>query len=272
MAGANHFCPYDSWFCTWFGFPENYEEHIMENMPDYKYICFCSDRCPRTEKLHKHIYVQFQKNQRMTSKKVQKLFPDSHWEHAKNPEACIKYIKGQDTTDRERDYKYDFEEFGELTKVVGQGKRSDLDRIGDEIKAGVSIEQIAWEHTAQFIRYGNRFRDTQRTLSKPRTSASEIIVMKIPDRANPKALIKHDLIIRDNPTYYIHESHAGYRQQEILYIIDNDAYDTFIDLCQSAVVDLPFKYEGVEFNTPKIVILTSNPGQYKISPENFQKI
>ncbi len=84
----------------------------------------------------------------MTTKALLKVFPlrGGHWEFAKKASAaCIKYCTKKDTREAGP------WEWGKSTS--GQGARSDLDRIGDRLLAGETVEALAREFPARYCTF-----------------------------------------------------------------------------------------------------------------------
>jgi len=65
-----------------------------------------------------------------------------------------------------------FEEFGDVSMATGkQGNRTDLDLVGDMVKSGASLLEVAEEHPGTFIKYNRGISALKVALSKPYTPA-----------------------------------------------------------------------------------------------------
>lgn len=86
---------------------------------------------------------------------MKKINARAHWEQAKgNEEHNFKYCSKQG----------DYVEYGSRSQ---QGKRSDIEAVVEAVKNGDSMQTIAEEHSAQFIKYGRGIRDLKLQLEKP---------------------------------------------------------------------------------------------------------
>jgi len=238
------------WFATWFNYPTNYKDVISELFPEYVYICWCEDTCPTTGRPHIHIFIKFRKNRRLVASKIQEKLVDCHWGHVSKPEGCINYIKGLSSKDPHPELKVNFCEVGEFISL-GQGHRSDLDVITQKIIDGSSIKDVAKAHPSQFVRYGNRFRDLQRTLLPARNCSCEIHVHELKRDQN------FYKVAGGYPcsSKYIYGSGMPYLQQDEV-LVDITAFVP--DFVEKAASSIEFMFEGTEFNSKRIQCYSDN--------------
>lgn len=120
-----------------------------------RYAIFGKEVCPSTGKIHWQSYVELNSPQRVSG--LKKIFDDNTL-HAE---------KRKGTREQARDYcKKDgaYTEFGKWIK--GQGHRSDLDSIVDEMKAGKKLGDVMLENPKTYCQYRNGLRDIAAEISK----------------------------------------------------------------------------------------------------------
>lgn len=99
---------------------------------------------------HYQGYVEFKKQKRLSG--VKKVNGRAHWEPRRGtPEQAIAYTQKEETR---LDGPW---EIG--SKGKGSGHRSDLDEVGEEIKAGASMAEVANAHPGLYIQYGRGFHE-----------------------------------------------------------------------------------------------------------------
>lgn len=124
----------------------NYEESDVDKYKQYitstsLYGCLCREIAPTTGTPHLHIYFRYKYEKAF--KKLKKLFPKANIQKAKGTDAqCWNYMNKED--------KSPFE-FG--TKSA-QGKRTDLDKIRDEILNGKTVVEVFKEDAYVYHLYG----------------------------------------------------------------------------------------------------------------------
>lgn len=121
-----------------------------------RYICWGKETCPKTSKVHFQGWVQFEKQERMTS--VKKLFKNKkiHLEPCLGTEA-----QNEKYCQKENEY----ETRGEF-KTFGQ--RTDLKEIAVKIQKGMTLYELAINHPDAYIRYGRRLKDYKQIIDKER--------------------------------------------------------------------------------------------------------
>lgn len=147
---------------------QNDEEFVPRDVltkDGVKYACWGFESAPETGQLHWHLYIRFTTRKRMDTVKRFLGRQDAHCEPAKGTEE-----QAREYTLKERvaGDEHHWGEYGEYEKDSGkQGKRSDLEEIGEKVKQGVSIQDIARDHTADYIRYHGGIQALQVALSNP---------------------------------------------------------------------------------------------------------
>lgn len=160
-----------------------------------------------------------------------------------------------------------FFEWGTISK---QGKRSDLEEIGQEIIDNVPMREIALAHPGTYIRYNRGFHALRSAIANDRTERPHVQWNWGPTGAGktwePRHLLKEDGTIR---SYYIKDGTIwwdNYDQQEVIIIDDFDGHWPFRDLLRLLdETEYQGQYKGgyVKINSPFIFITCEFP------PEHF---
>lgn len=109
---------------------------------------------------HLQGYAEFEKRIRLTG--LKKIHPTAHWEPRAGTQAqAIAYCSKKDET-----YVAGPWEAGEAA-TTAPGKRSDLEAVGEKIKAGATMAEIANDHPGLYIQYARGFKDLAQTTQKP---------------------------------------------------------------------------------------------------------
>lgn len=148
-----------------------------------------------------------------------KRYPRAHIEKARSIENSIKYCCKEDTR-KEGPW-----ERGERPM---QGKRSDLDFIAERIKEGVTLADLAIDHSAAFIRYHKGFTALKAAITEPRKE-KPIVTWLWGLAGTGKTRYVHDnhtdIYIKDGTMWW-----DGYTQNEVICIDDFDGRWPFRDL------------------------------------------
>ncbi len=115
---------------------------------DVRYLCFQKEVCPTTEKIHYQGYVEFT-NSRNAKAALAGLLGDkvAHFEQRRgSPTQARNYCRKAESSVPDT-----FREFGVISN---QGKRSDLDFIGEQIISGVPVRKLAKLFPGHYIRCG----------------------------------------------------------------------------------------------------------------------
>lgn len=116
-------------------------------IPDCKFCVYQNEICPSTGKEHLQGYIEFKDKYSM--KKVKELFSDDkiHLEVRKGSQKqAISYCTKTET--RKPETKPTI-----IGKVLGQGHRTDLDEIYDDIEEGMTAKEILMRHKGNAIRH-----------------------------------------------------------------------------------------------------------------------
>lgn len=121
---------------------------------DDKNVLFATyqvERCPRTGRVHTHIYVRFANRRKWQTVKKYFRRDDAHLDICKGTEKqCCDYVEKEESRlqrgERFRPERYD-------EKIGTQGRRSDLEDVAEKCIARQPLRAIAVAHPAAFIRY-----------------------------------------------------------------------------------------------------------------------
>ena len=140
--------------------------------PAVTYLVMQDEICPDTQRLHVQGYVEFKTRQRFSA--LRKKFPTMHLEMRKGTgKQAADYCKTDETATKENRF-----EFGVLAEPE-QGKRSDLEKACDLIKAGGSLDELAEQMPATYVRYKKGLGELKESLTVKRASGAtrEIVVL-----------------------------------------------------------------------------------------------
>jgi len=130
-----------------------------ESSNKIQYAIWQQEKCPKTGKLHIQGYLELKSPCRRKQVQETILASNAHLEiRAGTPEQAINYCSKLETR---VDGPY---EYGQHK---GQGKRSDIDRVVDDIKLGYRIDDIVQKHTRAFVRMHKGIMATYAFLNKP---------------------------------------------------------------------------------------------------------
>jgi len=230
------------WCATDFNDEISFDEQRM------KYLIIGREMCPKTENIHKQIYIEFKTNQRFNS--LKKRYPTCHFEKRIGTGfEASEYCKKDG----------DYTEYGELSQPE-QGKRTDLEEISDKIKKNVNMKDIAEEHSSSYIKYNKGITALKNILCKKRNFMPEVIWIwgKAGTGKTRKATEYGD--------YYIWNGDAnwwdGYYGEPNIIIDDISTIREmsrgfFLKFCDRYPQRLPIKGGFIE-NTAERIIFTSN--------------
>lgn len=135
---------------AWVFTVNNPGEWTIPHHEDIAYICGQRERAPTTGTIHFQGYVRFKNRKSMRTVKGILGRADAHLEKARGTEAqCRDYCSKEETRDGEFTFwgVYD-PDFGQR-----QGKRTDLVRVAQTIRAGKTMAEIFEAHPEEFIKY-----------------------------------------------------------------------------------------------------------------------
>lgn len=130
-------------------------EEYPIGIEEMRYIIIGEEICPKTKKKHWHAYVEFFKPKRIAG--VKKLFKD----------LTIHCEKRRGTREQARDYckkEQNYEEFGKW--ISGQGHRTDLEDIIEELQNGKKLSEVMMENPKTYCRYRNGLKDIASNVTK----------------------------------------------------------------------------------------------------------
>ncbi len=111
-----------------------------------KYVCYQLELCPTTKRAHIQGYVQLRNSVRYAGCQSALGWDNAHVERKQGTiDQAISYTKKEESKIGTW--------FEHGSKPLGRGKRSDLDRLSEDIHAGSGLRDIALNSTAAFIRY-----------------------------------------------------------------------------------------------------------------------
>lgn len=146
MSKVRHYC------ATFFNEPK---DALPEGV---RYAIYGEEICPTTGKKHWQAYIEFYKPVRMAA--VKKMYKDKtiHLETRKGSrEQARDYCKKENK----------FYEHGEW--IVGQGHRTDLKAIVNQLKNGTKLSELMIEDPKTYCQYRNGLKDIAATITKEST-------------------------------------------------------------------------------------------------------
>jgi len=133
----------------------SYLNELETDEDDARYLIYGREVCPKTGRKHLQGYVELNKPMRMSA--AQKVIGDK---------VCHMGIR-YGTRDQAREYCMKDKNFFEIGKwISGQGHRSDLDDIVDQMKEGKRLTEIIYDDTKTYCQYRNGLRDVQAIVDK----------------------------------------------------------------------------------------------------------
>jgi len=121
----------------------------------HEYICWGLELTPRTRREHFHVYLRF--NQRKRMRQILEMFGTNRircFLCKGTEQQCRDYCHSTGKHVNKQALRLSFGENGNFKADEGkQGKRSDLDKIAEDIVAGKPMKEIALENASDYIRY-----------------------------------------------------------------------------------------------------------------------
>jgi len=129
-----------------------YSDFTKEEDTLISYMCFQKEKCPKTDKEHLQVYVEFKRQVRM--KFIKDIFGDKvHIEACKgSQEDNIKYCTKVESR---------LEGPWEFGTKKEPGKRNDLLKVKDEIMNGNKLSDIALDNVETYIKYGKGIKEVK---------------------------------------------------------------------------------------------------------------
>lgn len=224
----------------------------IKNNDVFRYQIEGIETCPTTGRVHYQGYIELKKPMRMAG--VKKITCDS---------IHLEIRKG--TREQARDYckkENNFTEYG--VWISGQGHRSDLERIANELVSGeVLLSQVMEEEPVLFCKYRNGLKDLASAGAKKRTKLDR--ELKVVVISGPTGCGKTRAAIAETSNAYKIQGYDlqwfdGYEQETELLIdeYDNDVHITkMLGLLDRYQIRLPIK-GGFSYANWNTVYITTN--------------
>lgn len=228
------------------------EDKIALESDDFKYLVYQYEKGEEGT-LHIQAFIYYA-NARVFPKKK---FPRAHIEAAKNINAAMNYCKKEESR-----VEGPFE-FGD---PPGQGRRTDLEAVANDILKGKSLKTVAVENPDIYVRYFKGLKALQYEVWEHRTEAPQIIWLWGKSGVGKTSYVfkKHardEIYIKDGTPWW-----DGYNRQEAILIDDFDGRWPFRDFLR---LNDRYPYQGqykggyIKINSPYIYITCEFP------PEHF---
>lgn len=170
-----------NWCFTWNNYPDSWEDSIESLSSEATYIICGQEGREEGKTPHIQGYIMFENARSLLSIR-RSLCPQVHWEKAKGkPVQCIDYCKKEEV----------FKEWG--TPPAGQGFRTDIETIRQEIKDGRPELQIAEEHFSRWLIYRKSFQEYRALLAPPRQRNELHVVVLVGHSGVGKTRFVHQL-------------------------------------------------------------------------------
>lgn len=235
-----------------------------------KYCCWGIEKCPKTKKVHVHIYAELKGTARIETVKNYLQDKTAHVESRKGTrEEAINYVKKEDS----RLDGTSFQEYGELSQLKRTCNKSSLEEAIELLKIS-DINTVAEAFPVIFVKNGRGLRDLKTELDlKCEKEKPEIDVIIIwGDAGTGKSLYAKQMTREfgmkawelspnsgtENSLWF-----DGYNGEDVLIINDFEGkmikHRTFLDMCDFGVRQWQVKgQKGGVAGTWKKVIITSN--------------
>lgn len=214
---------------------------------------------------HYHAYIETEKA--IYFKDVKKAYPRAHIDMVKDKEAAMAYVIKPTGPFEHADgtIKYSTRVDGpwEFGKKKEPGARSDLKKLVDKIKKGITLKQIAEEDGPAVVR---NFRGLQfvRSLFQPSTVRRNLTIVVIFGPTNCEKS-RAPFVFHPGAYRYLDTKEGwfdGYDGQETVVFEDfecNTPYRQLLQMLDPYPVRRPVKCGFVEFNSTRIVFTANDP-------------
>lgn len=226
-----------NWECTLFDTELVDKTKFLQtlvNRTDYKYLIYCNEVCPKTQREHIHCMVLFNNPKKLNQ--LQGFKEKVSWRNVKNIQSLITYIKKDG----------DWEDFGE--EPIGQGHRSDLEELGDMILEGKTFREMYSIYPGSVIRYGKHLKELKNNMYEHRVHFPKIYRSYSIEETTK--LIKS---IQPETIYYKTDEKfwTDYEQEELVIMPEKFYHVKFSLKCKHSV---PIHYGTIPFNSPYIIV------------------
>lgn len=253
------------WICTYFPSGEEFKD---EPRPVYdplfiKYLRANPEICPDTERFHWQICAVTHNRVRLRQLQSMLQIGNAHCQLAITPEAVRDYCSKEET----KAVGYEPIEFGEWPDGPTRGRRTDLSRVTDSIRQGLTIREIASNFPEPFVRYYRGFERLRHYQQLPRRDKPTVeIHWGITGAGKTKQVFdrfdQEEIYCKDPESIWW----DGYDGQEVVLVDDfygreqapaGMSYAYLLRLCDRYPLTVQVKGGYTQFN-PKFIIFTSN--------------
>lgn len=228
---------------------------------DCAYLIYQLEQGEGEETLHYQGTVVFAKVKRFSW--LHKRLSRAHLEMTKNLTKSIAYCQKEGVGGRVSGTEVHV--YGELPSSSGQGRRTDLEAVHTDLKAGASLQETARNHFTAFAKYGRNIQYAWALQSKPRTEPSRVFVF-IGATGTGKTRAAMERFANPYKTLAFDKSGTawfdGYEPEFHETVIIDDYYggmrwSLLLQLCDRYAHPVQTKGGTVQFK-PKTIIFTTN--------------
>lgn len=263
----------ERWICTLFVHAVGEDWQPQRLKESCEYVCWGLERCPSTGREHWHVYLRFARRTRFNA--VINLLRTNRVKifMAKGTEQqCLEYCHKTGKHAALRPLTLSTGELGEIKPDAGrQGKRSDLQDLGERIIAGAPMLEIARADPVNFIRYNRGLQALADITRPPPPIMRPVTVFYL---WGPTATGKSWRVISRAPTPYTVESGPhpwdGYNGETTLLFEEwrSSKWEitTMNRILDCYIMQLPCRYKNkyAEWTT---VFITSNDSPAQTYPD-----
>lgn len=235
---SRHYC------LTFFNKPK------IELCDKIRYAIYGEEICPETKKTHWQAYIELYSPTRMSG--IKKIYNDK----------TIHIETRRGTRDQARDYCKKDNKYTEHGRwIKGQGHRTDLETVVEDLKNGKKLSELALEQPALYCQYRNGLKDITSMIQNKKLGEYqpvEVILLTGPTRCGKTRTAKKEA------TYTIHGSELdwwqGYENDECILIdeYNNDqSVSIMLKLLDNYRTRLNVKGSHTVSNFKKIFITTN---------------
>jgi hypothetical protein len=228
------------------------EINLQEDNELLKYAIYGKETCPKSKRHHYQGYIEFIAPIRMKQAKEVLGDEKAHLEIRKGTQSeAITYCKKE----------HDYTEFG--NKYTEQGKRTDLDKVVEDIKLGAKLSDVALANPKPFIKFHNGITKLWNIHQAQTLEEKDIIVLiGKPGTGKTRYIYDHhpiEDIYRKPPGMWW----DGYEGQPIVLLddIDTNQYtiSEFLQWFDRYPISVPIKGGFAKLTCKKIYITSNKP-------------
>lgn len=226
--------------------------------PKTHYLCYGTEVCPETKRLHLQGFIQLDTNQRMSY--LQKLLKCTWHPCNGSPEQNVAYCKKEG-------------EFYEFGKMTSQGNRSDILALKAAVDSGASMATLYSDYFATYSRTKN-FVDGYKRHKMAKRNWVPIVIVFWGPTGTGKTRSLTELASRLGSVYRVPQAkgsglyYDGYDGEDVLFLDEvygnRMSYSSMLELCDRYSCTLPV-HQGPGFQCQaKYILMTSNthPSQW----------